>query len=590
MPTLSFRGQTNSIIDFVFGELRNYLGRTPTLHNLRQIQLVVEPADRDGFEFRIDRNTLQIIGANGRSCLYGAYALLEAQGWRFPVPGQERFEQGSFRAAAWRQLHGKTEASFQFRGLSILSFSNEEVAAVIDWMGKQRLNSIFLGHAGESEQVKALLVDIEQRGIRVEVGGHVLDEFLPLELFQQHPEYFRMQGGQRREDGNFCTNNPETLKIVVENALKFVREIPAAQVFHFWPEDVTGGSWCECDACKGLSAAEQLLRAVNAIADGLAQERPGAAVDFILYHDTLELSETMQPRPNVFALYAPRERCYTHGIGDTNCAHNAWYASRLTAARQPFNGRMSVFEYYCDFILWRCLGIAVPTTITADLPWYKSLGIDQVQALHFGQFSNWAYPLNAFAFARASWDLTLKRDVIATQFCHARYGEHSRAMLQAYFSFEQVSLAALTYDGYGKDAYDLRDTPSQPAEFAQKHITLVEQAVVHVETALSKLPAVNHRVIGGEKLLLELTRDNLRALAHQMRGLQFEKESAEPDRAEKMKVEYDAAIALLEDLHKRLVEVPREYTGAWAEKASEQFKMIADLLRAAKDGKRNRTW
>ena len=97
-------------------------------------------------------------------------------------------------------------------------------------------------------------------------------------------------------------------------------------------------------------------------------------------------------------------------------------------------------------------------------------------------------------------------------------------------------------------------------------------------------------MIQGEKLLLELTRDNLRSLMHQMRGLQFEKESTEPDRAEKMKVEYDAAIALLEDLQKRLVEVPREHTGAWAEKAAEQSKMIADLLRAAKEGKRNRTW
>jgi hypothetical protein len=248
-----------------------------------------------------------------------------------------------------------------------------------------------------------------------------------------------------------------------------------------------------------------------------------------------------------------------------------------------------VFEYYGDWILWRCLGVAVPTTIVADLAWYKSAGVDQVQALHFGAFSNWAYALNAFAYARASWDITQKRDALATQFCHARYGEHARSMLQAYFSTEQASVHALTYDGYGKDAYDIRDTPAEPAEFVQKHVELVEQAVAQTETAISKLPEFKHKVIGAERQLLELNRDNLRALLHQMRGRQFEA-SSDPDRAGRMGAEYDAAIALLQSLQKRLAEMPRELTGAWGESAPNQFKMIAELLQSAKDGKRLRQW
>jgi hypothetical protein len=589
MPTLSFRGQANVTIDFAFGELRSYLGRTPQLHNLKAIQLAVEPATRDAYEFRVDKNNLQIIGANERSCLYGAYGLLEAVGWRFPAPGEERFEQTSFRAASWRQLTGKTEASFQYRGLSVVTYSVEEVSAVVDWMGKQRLNSIFLGHKGDGAQINSLLTDLEHRAIRVEAGGHILDEFLPLELFAQKPELFRIQNGQRRQDGNFCTNNPETLAIITENAVKFARALPSAQFFHFWAEDVTGGSWCECDGCRALSPTEQMLRAINAVADGIAQERPSAIVDMILYHDTLDFPETLQPRPNVFAFYAPRERCYAHGIGDASCPHNAWYASRLVAARQAFGSRLSVFEYYCDWILWRCLGVAVPTTIVADLAWYKSMGVDQIEALHFGAFSNWAYALNAFAFARASWDVTQKRDALATQFCHARYGEHARSMLQTYFSFEQASVHALTYDGYGKDAYDIRDTPAEPAEFAQKHIALVEQAVTQTETAITKLPEARHKLIGGERQLLELNRDNLRALLHQMRGRQFEA-SSDPDCAAKMGAEYDAAIALLQSLQSRLAETSREHTGAWGESAPNQFKMIAELLQSAKAGNRKREW
>ncbi|MSR64743.1 MAG: DUF4838 domain-containing protein [Verrucomicrobiae bacterium] len=590
LPTLSFRGQDHPVIDFAFAELRNFLSRTPTLHNLKTIQLAVEPGPRDAFEFRIEASSLHIIGANERSCLYGVYALLEGLGWRFPVPGEERFEQTSFRAAAWRHVEGKTEASFAFRGLTVLTDSPAEVEAVIDWMPRQRLNSICLSHSSDIKHAKQFAEELKRRGIRLEAGGHILDEFLPLDLFAEKPDLFRVKDGQRREDGNYCTSNPETLKIVAENAVKFIRELPTAEVFHFWAEDVEGGSWCECDACKEVSPSEQLMRAVNAVADAVAQERPGATVDFILYHDTLEFPDNLQPRPNVFAFYCPRERCYAHGIGDNSCAHNAWYASRLAAARKDFQGRISVFEYYCDFILWRCLGIAIPSTIHADLPWYKSMGVDDIQSLHFGQISNWAYPLNAFVFARASWDVNLKRDALVTQFCHARHGVHSRATLQAYWSIEQASLHALTYDGYGKSAYDVRDTPAEPAEFAQKHIALVDQAVIQIETALSKMPEVEHKTIRSERLLLELTRDNLRALSHQMRGLQFENNSAETNREEKMKAEYDSAIALLNDLQKRMTEAGTEHTGAWAEGAPNQFRMIAELLQGATEGKRERTW
>ena len=591
LPTLSFRGQTTQVTEFAFSEIRSFLARTPSLHGLRDIQFGILGGAGDAFELRIDKSTLQILAANDRSCLYAAYALLEGVGWRFPAPGEDRFDQTSYKATGWRQLTGKSEASFEHRGLSVLTPSNEELAAVVEWMPKQRLNSIFIGHNENQAQIKALEPKLARRGIRLEAGGHVLDEFLPLDMFQSRPEYFRYKDGQRRQDGNFCTSRFGTLQVVAEKAVEFMRELPAAKVFHFWGEDVEGGSWCECDTCKSLTPAEQMTIAVNAIAEAAEKERPGSTVDFLLYHDTLEIPDNLHPRPNVFALFAPRERCYAHGIGDPNCPRNVWHASRFQAAKRPFGERVSVFEYYCDFILWRCLGIAVPATILADLAWYKSMRVEDVQALHFGQFSNWAYALNAYVFARAAWDLKLDRNALVTQFCHARYGPHTRSMLQAYFSIEQASLHTLTYDEYGRDAYDIRDTPPTPADFVQKHIALVDQAVIQIETALSKLPSAEHPVIAGDRLLLELTRDNLRALSSQMRGRLHETSVSEPMHAEKMNAEYDNAIAVLRDLQKRLAELPRKYTGAWGERsAPHQFEMIAELLRSAKEGKRNRTW
>ncbi len=573
MPTLSFRGPTTPVTEFAFGELRKFFDHTPSLHNLRDIQFGVLAGDRDAFEFRLlGTNRLQVLAANDRSCLYAAYALLEAVGWRFPAPGEDHLDERALKPSAWKQLAGRTEASFEWRGLSVVNSDNDELEAVIDWMPKLRLNSIFIGHTGNLDQARALQPEWQRRGLRLETGGHILKSFLPAELFARNPEYFRMQDGARRPDGNFCTSRFGTLQVVADHALQYARELPAANVFHFWGHDAQRGSWCACPLCEKLAPAEQMLAAINAIAAALAHERPRATVDFLLYHDTLEIPVTLKPAPNAFACFAPRERCYAHGIGDPNCPHNAWYAGCLEAARKVFGLRLSVLEYYADFILWRGLGVATPATILADLEWYRSKGLEQIQALHFGKISNWLYPLNAYAFARAAWDAGLKHDTIVTQFSHARYAEHARVMLPVLAAIEQASVNTLTYCGYDRHAYDLRDPPRQPVDFVQQHITRVEEAIAQTETALAKLPAADSRAIQRDRSMLELNRDNLRALAHQMRS------------------EYDAGITLLADLRQRLIEAPATLSGAWQTFAPNQFQMIAELLQSAKEGSRTRNW
>lgn len=571
LPNLTLHGASaTQVTEFAFAELRRFLDKTPAPGKPRDIQFEIRPGPRDAFEFaQAPGDRLRVIAANDRSCLYAAYAILQSLGWRFAVPGEDHLDAPS--PDRWKALLGRTEASFEWRGLSLSSPDTRELLAVIDWMPKVRMNSLFVGHNGNIEQSLAVMAELKRRGIRLDTGGHIFKDFLPAKLFDPHPEYFRMKENVRRRDGNFCTADPQTLRILAENAVDYARKLPDAQVFHFWGDDVEGGSWCECPRCRKHSPDEQLMAASNAVAAALAVERPGARVDFLLYHDTIEIVDPLKPAGNIFACYAPRERCYAHALGDPACARNVWYSQCLERAHDIFGSRITVFEYYNTFMLWRCLGVAMPATILADLHYYKSKGIEDVQTLHFGQITNWAYPLNTYVFARSAWDASLTRDALVSDFCRDRYGsEQAPILISAVRALEEATMQAITYCGYDKHAYDLRDVPLAPADFAAQHRLLVEQAISTTCQALEKLAFNSSDAIARDRLMLELNRDNLRALLHQMRN------------------EFDPAIALLTDLRRRMSDRP-DLLGGWAE-APRQFQMIAELLESAKAGRRHRDW
>src|SRR2546427_720965 len=96
-----------------------------------------------------------------------------------------------------------------------------------------------------------------------------------------------------------------------------------------WGLDLFGGGWCACSGCATLTPSDQALRVAQAVAD-----RRGAAgrIFHLAYHDTLTPPRG-RPGPQVWAEFAPRERCYAHALHDAACATNAPYSDAL--ARHP---------------------------------------------------------------------------------------------------------------------------------------------------------------------------------------------------------------------------------------------------------------
>ena len=370
----------------------------------------------DGFAIGTDESGVTLAGASGRAVLHAAYRLLEDLGctWSFdgqsgetvpvlPAEGRrvcERREEPRYRVRAYStDIH-----TYHYHEADVMAARAAADFAFTDWMAKTGANAfLFIRHPFDSQlTIPELLPEFERRGIEPEYGGHVLPLLLPRDHFADHPDWFPADDHGRRIDlGNLCSSNLEALDVVGEAAVRYAREHPEMQVLHIWGADLWEGGWCRCSACAGTSVQDQSLRVCNAVAEALERAGLTVRVCYLAYHDTLDPDLRISPHPNVIAEFAPRERCYGHSIGDPACEINPRYRQAFDRHIEIFEGRVRVFEYYGDAILF--CGIVVPLmkVIEDDLAYYHRTGAREISFLQFGSYSLWAHPLNFVRYAEA---------------------------------------------------------------------------------------------------------------------------------------------------------------------------------------------
>jgi hypothetical protein len=407
----------------------------------------------------------------------------------------------------------------------------------IDWMGKSGANVfLFIRHPFDTQlTIPELLPELEKRGIGVEYGGHVMPLLLPRELYRAHPEYFpQARDGARTDNGNLCTSSADALAIASSNAVQYVHDYPEMSAVHIWGADLWHGGWCRCAACAPLSVQDQSLRVCNAVAHGL--ERAGVArpVCYLAYHDTIEPNLTLRPHHQVVAEFAPRERCYGHALDDPTCTTNRGYAAALERYVELFDGRIRIFEYYGDAILF--FGCAVPLTqvIAADLAYFRRLGIPGITMLQFGLFSQWAYPLNFLAFAAAGAQPTAHIS-LADDYCR-RFGVHARAVAAAFTELEAIMQALVTYG-------DIRRPPSA-SESAPAILTRVESALPRLRALADRIAALTDDALGAQAALIRYTQTVLE-------GVRQELQDARSGTPAQVEAHYAAALDLMHTIERR---------------------------------------
>jgi hypothetical protein len=397
-----------------------------------------------------------LAGTSPRAALAAAYALLAAAGCRWSPDGageehvpsgagvRRRVRSRELGPAFARRVYAADLATWHYAVPARLAERLPADVAFVDWMAKSGATGLlFIRHAHDTQWVVPELVPaLRERGLEIEGGGHALAELLPRDLFAAHPEYFPLGTDGRRTDlGNVCVSSGPALALLAARARAARDGIPGATGLHLWGLDLLGGGWCRCSGCARLTPSEQALTVCNRTAAILGG---GARVHHLAYHDTLRPPRAVRPHPRVWAEFAPRERCYAHALADPTCPRNRRYREALEQHLELFAGRVDVFEYYGDAILFG--GCAVPLTrvIARDLEYYARAGVRGVSCLTFGRYTLRAYGVNVEAFARGS---VRPADAARARAAHCtrRYGRAADAMRRYLIALERLMSPLVTY-------------------------------------------------------------------------------------------------------------------------------------------------
>ena len=452
-----------------------YIGSPAFVKEMAGESVCTEFLRYDGYYLSVNEKRIIASGNYPRSALYAVYRLLEEAGcrWMFPGPAGEFLPE----TLAFSDCEIIDNPDYAVRATADDTAMSEipdsyvrEITEKFDWAAKNRLNTYFWSgvniHNGNAFLSPLILRELNKRGTVIEIGGHNTPHYVDRALFETKPYLFREVNGERRPDGNFCTSCDEAVQMVIDGVGRMIEKMPGLGCFHLWFEDVFEGSWCSCEKCRHLTPTEQMMRVISAV----AKAYPNLSVDFIMYHDSGDISSLSEELPkNISAYFAPRERCYAHCISDPSCLRNQkYYYSQLKLAAEKFNA-VYPFEYYADMILFNKMASNMDRTIAEDMRAYHALGTRAMTLLMFAGYSAFAYKLPMSAYAACTWRIDTDHLQHRKEFCDTCFGKAADTMLGYYAREERFTDLMFEFCGYD-NVHDIRNIEPVNREFGEKHL------------------------------------------------------------------------------------------------------------------------
>jgi hypothetical protein len=376
--------------------------------------------------------------------MYGVYGFLEKLGCRWFTPDVSRVPKS--RTVAVGPLDEVQKPAFEYRE----PFFSEALDR--DWAARNKTN-------GSYQRLDA------QVGGKVEYFPfvHSFDSLVPPNLyFKEHPEYFSLIDGQRRErGGQLCLTNPDVLRIAIASVEQWIAEHPTATIISVSQNDRYG--WCECDRCRrveeeeGGSHSGPLLRFVNALAAEVEKKHPDKLIDTLAYQYTEDPPSKVRPRPNVRIRLCPIAACEAHPYG--KCPYDAYFMKNLRAWSK-ITSQLYVWHYNTNFAHY-LLPFPDFDELAADIPMYKQngvVGLFMEGGVNQGGGAENA-ELRSYVMARLLWDTKADAKKLIDEFLDGYYGGAARPM-RAYFDLTQRQVR-MAPNGLGRHLW-IYDRPSAP--------------------------------------------------------------------------------------------------------------------------------
>lgn len=459
------------------GEREIIIGPSKHLDNLATY-IDWEKLGREGYVIRTVGDYLLLFGGPGRGTINAVYTLLdEYLGCRWYTSTFSVIPKNPDLSIDL--IHVEKVPAFEARAIS--SSHNGDPA----WTARQRINSFNASIRWavlpcDFAAVQKVLADPRlakclkfacSKSFQPGYWLHTLragSELLPLEHFEEYPEYFGMNGdGKRDPDITLCLTNPAVLPIVVENARKWLEHTPGANIISVSQSDKPQYDYCHCPMCQeawkkfsyklnknplgrfpygtlpgwvgaegqkrvrpvwnpsSVGPAGVLLEFVNRVAEELEEDYPNVLVHTLAYFWTKYPPEEIELHPNVVIDFAPYNSCNRHPLAD--CAYNEQFKGLWTALRRWRKLTPHIWVWRYDH-----RGPDKPTLRYLDLQMreFEMAGIGGVYMFTY-EFEawNWMRDLRAYLFAKLLWDPCYDMRKGMAEFVRAYYGAAAEPIL-----------------------------------------------------------------------------------------------------------------------------------------------------------------
>ena len=462
----------------VITEKRFYFGPSILIGPCRETRkagLVEDAAQlaEDGVMIRSLGKDVALLGQNERGNLYSVYVFLEKYlGVRFLAWDYTHVPKHNDLSLP--EIDYSYAPPFMYREALYYDSFPKEIAA------RQRLN----GPATACDET---------------VGGkiafhpyvHSFDDLFPeSEYFEEHPEYYGLQGGKRvagEVHAQICLTNPDVLRIATETVFKWIEENPDVPIIDVSQND--GNGPCECENCVAVVNEEgsqqgPILRFVNAIADEVAKKHPDKWIETLAYAYSTVPPAITKPRDNVIIRLC-HAGCYFHGFEQCNMGsqHALWLAkwSELT-------DRIFIWHYGTNYRHYlgpnpNLDGLAKDIKYYAD---HNANGV-MVQCNYQGHGGELA-ELRQYLCAQLLWDPTQDPMVIREDFCRGYYGNAWEVVIEFLAKMDEFSNTS----NHVFAVWEPQDI--MPHDFQEGCLKTLERAMMIADT-----PTVKNRI---EKLML----------------------------------------------------------------------------------------
>ena len=405
-------------------------GNRILLGDTRFTEVVVTPAERaelgaEEYIVRLAGRDLALVGGGTYGTIWAVAELYDHLGARWYMPGE--------LGACVPRLEKVSVEDFDVRCGP--SFKMRWVGKDNRWNLRNRTN-----HVDDQDLPPAYVV---YPGIY-----HTQNALLPDETYgSTHPEFFALIDGQRSKrtgSRKLCNSNPQLPGEIAKNMAAMLCDNPGVDLISLSPTD--GQDWCECDACRALDDAavapdgpkvprdqtysRRQMVLYNRVAEELAKEYPDQLI-LVGAYNTYTLpprDPTLKAHQNlavVICHYQPSAACLAHPVNDPTCKPNSRYLD-LIRAWQEHTPHVYFYEYYWK-VNWLDLPWPIAHTVAADIPFYKSIGVEGVYT-QYTTGSIWSNFIPMYVAARLLWDHTADAEAIVDELYLKFYGKAAEPM------------------------------------------------------------------------------------------------------------------------------------------------------------------